>query len=71
MAGLHHYEYQVFELASDGSKLVQGTKMVAQDLNITTGQTNASIEDKYIVNVVKADINMPMVGFLSWINDES
>lgn len=69
MAGLHHYEYQVFELASDGSKLVQGTKMVAQDLNITTGQTNASIEDKYIFNVDKADINMPMVGFVSRLND--
>ncbi|VDI60122.1 Hypothetical predicted protein, partial [Mytilus galloprovincialis] len=39
MAGLHHYEYQVFELASDGSKLVQGTSMVAQDLNITTGDS--------------------------------
>lgn len=42
LAGIHHYEYDVFELTSDGTQLTQGLSTVAEGKNISATQEQAS-----------------------------
>lgn len=42
LAGIHHYEYDVFELASDGTQLTQGLSTVAEGKNISATQEQVS-----------------------------
>ena len=44
LAGIHHYEYDVFELTSDGAQLMQDLSTVVEGRNILATQKNVSTQ---------------------------